>query len=55
LPRGPRSAPHGARWNYPDGNTILLARMFRDEPGGDPASVLRLAHRELFDSSAWSM
>jgi CubicO group peptidase (beta-lactamase class C family) len=28
---------------------MLLARMIRDEAGGDAASALRFAHRELFD------
>jgi len=28
---------------------MLLARMIRDQAGGDAASVLRFAHRELFD------
>jgi hypothetical protein len=28
---------------------MLLARMMRDQAGGDAALVLRFAHRELFD------
>ena len=39
----------GTRWNYTNGNTMLLARLIRDQAGGDAASVLRFAHRELFD------
>jgi CubicO group peptidase (beta-lactamase class C family) len=42
-------AAPGTRWNYSNGNTMLLARLIRDQAGGDAASVLRFAHRELFD------
>ena len=42
-------AAPGTRWNYTNGNTMLLARMIRDQAGGDAASVLRFADRELFD------
>jgi CubicO group peptidase (beta-lactamase class C family) len=42
-------AAPGTRWNYTNGNTILLARMIRDQAGGDAASVLRFAHSERFD------
>jgi CubicO group peptidase (beta-lactamase class C family) len=39
----------GTGWNYTNGNTMLLARLIRDAAGGDAASVLRFARRELFD------
>ena len=42
----------GARardWTYTNGNTILLSRIIRDSTGGDAASVLAFARRELFD------
>jgi CubicO group peptidase (beta-lactamase class C family) len=42
-------AAPGLRWNYTNGNTMLLARMIRDKAGGDAASVVRFARRELFD------
>jgi CubicO group peptidase (beta-lactamase class C family) len=42
-------APPGTHWNYTNGNTMLLARMIRDQAGGDATSVLRFARRELFD------
>jgi len=32
-------AAPGTRWNYTNGNTMLLAHMIRDEAGGDAASV----------------
>jgi CubicO group peptidase (beta-lactamase class C family) len=42
------SAP-GAIWRYSNGNTMILSRIIRDHVGGDAASVLAFAHRELFD------
>jgi CubicO group peptidase (beta-lactamase class C family) len=42
------SAP-GATWRYSNGNTMILSRIIRDSVGGDAASVLTFAHRELFD------
>ena len=42
-------AAPGTRWNYTNGNTMLLARIIHDQAAGDAASVLRFAHRELFD------
>ena len=44
-------AAPGTRWNYTNGNTMLLARMIRKTDAASPptASVLRFAHRELFD------
>jgi CubicO group peptidase (beta-lactamase class C family) len=32
-------AAPGTRWHYTNGNTMLLARMIRDQAGGDAASV----------------
>jgi CubicO group peptidase (beta-lactamase class C family) len=47
--RAPLKAPPGTWWNYTNGNTLLLSRLIRDDAGGDAASVLAFAHRELFD------
>ena len=45
----PLQAAPGTRWSYTNGNTILLSRIIRDSTGGDAASVLAFARRELFD------
>jgi CubicO group peptidase (beta-lactamase class C family) len=47
--RAPLKAAPGTWWNYTNGNTLLLSRLIRDNAGGDAASVLAFAHRELFD------
>jgi CubicO group peptidase (beta-lactamase class C family) len=47
--KAPLKAAPGAEWNYTNGNTILLSRIIRDSAGGDAASVLAFARRELFD------
>ena len=47
--RAPLKAAPGTWWNYTNGNTLLLSRMIRDSAGGNAASVLDFAHRELFD------
>jgi len=43
-----KEAP-GTSWNYTNGNTLLLSKIIRDKTGGDAASVLTFARRELFD------
>ncbi len=47
--KAPLQAAPGTRWTYTNGNTILLSRIIRDSTGGDAASVLAFARRELFD------
>jgi CubicO group peptidase (beta-lactamase class C family) len=47
--QAPLKATPGTQWTYTDGNTILLSKIIRDKAGGDPASVLAFARRELFD------
>lgn len=47
--RAPVEAAPGAIWRYSNGNTMLLSRIVKNAVGGDAASVLRFAHRELFD------
>jgi CubicO group peptidase (beta-lactamase class C family) len=42
-------ARHRTWWNYTNGNTLLLSKIIRDKTGGDAASVLAFARRELFD------
>ena len=44
-----KTAPGTQSWNYTNGNTILLSRIIRDNAGGDAASTLAFARRELFD------
>lgn len=43
------NARPGMRFRYSNGNTQLLSRVIRDRAGGDAASVIAFAHRELFD------
>ena len=47
--KAPLKAAPGTWWNYTNGNTILLSKIIRDKTGGDAASVLAFARRELFD------
>ena len=47
--KAPLKAAPGTWWNYTNGNTLLLSRIIRDKAGGDAASVLAFARRELFD------
>ena len=47
--KAPLKAAPGTEWNYTNGNTLLLSRIIRDRTGGDAASVLAFARRELFD------
>ena len=49
--KAPLKAAPGAStsWNYTNGNTLLLSRIIRDNAGGDAASTLAFARRELFD------
>ncbi len=39
----------GSDWNYTNCNTLLLSHIIRDQTGGDAASVMAFARRELFD------
>ncbi len=45
----PREAAPGAKFQYSNGNTLLLSAIVRDAAGGDGAAVTRFAHAELFD------
>ena len=47
--QAPLKAAPGSWWNYTNGNTLLLSKIIRDNAGGDAASVLAFARRELFD------
>ena len=47
--RAPLKAAPGTRWDYANGNTLLLSRLVRDSAGGDAAATLAFARRELFD------
>ena len=49
--KAPLKAAPGAStsWNYTNGNTLLLSKIIRDNAGGDAASTLAFARRELFD------
>jgi CubicO group peptidase (beta-lactamase class C family) len=38
----------GSKWNYHDGNIVLLGRVITNAVGGKPAELLRFARRELF-------
>ena len=42
-----KAAP-GTERTYTNGNTLLLSKIIRDRTGGDAASVLAFARRELF-------
>lgn len=41
-------SPPGTTWTYTNGNPAILARVVRDQVGGDALHVLRFARRELF-------
>ncbi|MFZ3007487.1 MAG: serine hydrolase [Phenylobacterium sp.] len=45
----PVEAAPGAKFQYSNGNTLLLSAIIRDAAGGDGASVTRFAHAQLFD------
>lgn len=45
----PLEAAPGAKFQYSNGNTLLLSAILRDAAGGDGAAVTRFAHAELFD------
>ncbi len=43
------TATPGERWRYANGATVILSGVLRAKLGGDAASVLRFARRELFE------
>jgi CubicO group peptidase (beta-lactamase class C family) len=45
----PREAAPGAKFQYSNGNTLLLSAIVREAAGGDGAAVTRFAHAQLFD------
>lgn len=47
--KAPAKTAPGTWWNYTNANTILLSKIVRDNAGGDAASTLAFARRELFD------
>lgn len=47
--KAPLKTAPGTWWNYTNANTILLSKIVRDNAGGDAASTLAFARRELFD------
>jgi CubicO group peptidase (beta-lactamase class C family) len=44
----PLETAPGAKWNYHDGNTVILAHVIRNAAGGKASDLMRFAHQELF-------